>query len=172
MQEEPEGTRSEWKLPQGALAVVLKVAEGRLALQMGQIGRLDSKPANIFGFASAIAALATAFIALRFEGLGTPEFVLLVLGLISYALLLAVSLAALFPRAWHYGPDPWDLWTRLGPHVKPANIQYLVAESLIDAVPYNQGKIDFKAASATVLIILLALEVVFLISATSLAAIG
>ena len=152
------------------LRTVLDVARDRMSFQMGLIGRLDTKVASLFGFGSAIAAVAGAFLAFRSHELTGVVEVLLGIGLGTYALMLITSLIAILPRDFNYGPDLWDIWSRLGMD-STATLVHRVAYSLTAAQDYIEAKINFKERSATVLVVLLGMESILLVSATSISAI-
>ena len=137
-------------LPEAGLALVLEVARDQLSSQLAQIGSLDTKLASTFGFASAVVAVASALLALMTDGLAVPVIVLLELAFVVYVIVLLVSVVAIWPRVFNYGPDLLDLWNRLTPDATAFMFTHLVAYALTDAFSYNERKVRFKERSATV----------------------
>ena len=162
----------EEELPTRGLSIVFKVARDRLSLQMGQIGRLDTKLASLFGFGSAVASVAAAFLALGSQDLGLPVRGLLIFSLFIYVFLLIVSLFAVFQRRFEYGPDLYDLRNRLGPNTQVSAFQHLVVYSLTEAYEENKPKIIMKSDAATVQIVLLSIQAISLIAAASISTIS
>ena len=169
MSDSPE---EEQLLPEGALRLVFNVARDQLSFHMAQIGALDTKLASSFGFASAIVAVASGFLALKPDGLVFPVTFLLGAALVVYVIMLLVSLVGIWPRDFSKGPDLLNIWSRLAPNRTTSTLTHLLASSLTDALSYNQDKVNLKARSATVAIALLAFEVALVIVAAVVAAIN
>jgi len=150
------------------LIIVSELARDRLIIQMGQIDALDAKISGIFGFASAIAAVAAAFLGLRAQSLNSSIWGLLGLGLAMYVYVLIQSLRISFPGGWHVGPDLHDLWARLESGTDTPVLWHLIAYSLTEAHDFNRPRIEAKARVARHLMIALAAEALCFIGAITL----
>ena len=91
------------------LEIACKVIEHRLGVIWNAVDAIDSKTNIILGFASVIITVLVGFFSLDPSKWQTPSLVLFSLALISYILIVILSILSYRIRLWSYKPDPATL---------------------------------------------------------------
>jgi len=86
-----------------------EVIEHRLATIWNAVDAVDTKTNIILGFASVVLVVLVGFFSLEPSKWQTPSLVLFSLALLSYIILMIVSILSYRVRGWSYRPDPATL---------------------------------------------------------------
>jgi hypothetical protein len=86
-----------------------EVIEHRLAIIWNAIDAIDTKTNVILGFASVVVVVLVGFFSLEPSKWQAPSVVLFFLALLSYIILVIVSILSYRIRGWSYRPDPTTL---------------------------------------------------------------
>lgn len=89
--------------------IACEVIEHRLAILWNAIDAIDTKTNVILGFASVILVILVGFFSLEPSKWQVPSLVVFFLALLSYIMLVIVSILSYRIRGWSYRPDPATL---------------------------------------------------------------
>ena len=89
--------------------IACEIIERRLATLWNAIDAVDTKTNIILGFASVILVILAGFFSLEPSRWQAPSLVLFFLALLSYVILVIVSILSYRIRGWSYKPDPATL---------------------------------------------------------------
>lgn len=99
----------EEKNPESKFTVAYEVIERRLVAIWNAIDAIDTKTNVILGFASVVLVVLVGFFSLDPNKWQTASLVLFLLALLSYVILLILSILSYRIRGWSYKPDPATL---------------------------------------------------------------
>jgi hypothetical protein len=153
MQKDDERSPSQAvKLPDRDPQVFYELARERLAVQLDSIDAVDNKIGLLFSTSSALLGILAAVFALRSNGLGLAEYVLLGASVAVYLLISWKSADAYRARAWHVGPDLKQVWKE---YRKPGDdrlLQWEIANHLRLDYEANQPAANTKHAALDLLL--------------------
>lgn len=160
--------------------LMYEVARDRLSTQLDFIDAIDGKIAMLVSIASALLGIAAAVFALHTTsapvaghadgGLSGWEIATLVIGAVSYTVVVAFGMNAYLCRDWDVGPSLRALWDQHGSADSDERIKWGVAVDTWLGYEANKPTYDTKERALKVAFFGTALETLVLVAAISLVA--
>jgi hypothetical protein len=144
------------RFPPANPEVIYDLARGRFHQQLSAVDAIDTKLAGFFGIGSALLGIIAAIYAIKPDAFKAGGWLVLLLALIVFVLLVAISLAGMRPRGWETGPVMAEIYDD---HIRysDAEIRWRATGTLIRLYKKNKATYDKKVSSAKASPALLAL---------------